>query len=64
MALKAYYYPLTSKLDTPAQLAKHEHCRQVLREFGERRRQDAIPALTSSRRWSSHLRREPAKYVP
>jgi hypothetical protein len=33
-ALKAYY-PLTSKLDTPAQLAKHEHRRRVLRRTAE-----------------------------
>ncbi|KAG2063582.1 hypothetical protein BDR04DRAFT_1037586, partial [Suillus decipiens] len=33
-ALKAYY-PLTGKLDTPAQLAKHEHHHQVLRRTAE-----------------------------
>lgn len=33
-ALKAFY-PLTSKLDTPAQLAKHEHRRRVLRRTAE-----------------------------
>jgi hypothetical protein len=33
-ALKAFY-PLTSKLDTPAQLAKHEHRRRVLRRVAE-----------------------------
>lgn len=33
-ALKAFY-PLTSKLDTPAQLAKHERRRRVLRRVAE-----------------------------
>jgi hypothetical protein len=33
-ALKAFY-PLTSKLDTPAQLAKHERRRRVLRRIAE-----------------------------
>lgn len=33
-ALKAFY-PLTNKLDTPAQLAKHEHRRRVLRRVAE-----------------------------
>jgi hypothetical protein len=33
-ALKALY-PLTSKLDTPAQLAKHERRRRVLRRVAE-----------------------------
>jgi hypothetical protein len=35
-ALKAFY-PLTSKLDTPAQLAKHERRRCVLRRVAEAR---------------------------
>lgn len=29
------FYPLTSKLDTPAQLAKHERRRRVLRRVAE-----------------------------
>ncbi|KAG1901203.1 uncharacterized protein F5891DRAFT_1187899 [Suillus fuscotomentosus] len=33
-AIKAFY-PLTSKVDTPAQLAKHEHRRRVLRRVAE-----------------------------
>lgn len=33
-ALKAFY-PLTSKLNTPAQLAKHERRRRVLRRIAE-----------------------------
>jgi hypothetical protein len=33
-ALKAFY-PLTNKLDTPAQLAKHERRRRVLRRVAE-----------------------------
>ncbi|KAG2060000.1 hypothetical protein BDR06DRAFT_967528 [Suillus hirtellus] len=33
-AIKAFY-PLTSKVDTPAQLAKHEHRRRVLRRVVE-----------------------------
>jgi hypothetical protein len=33
-ALKAFY-PLTSKLDTPAQLAKHERRRRILRRVAE-----------------------------
>jgi len=33
-ALKVFY-PLTSKLDTPAQLAKHERRRRILRRVAE-----------------------------
>ncbi|KIK31437.1 hypothetical protein CY34DRAFT_19925 [Suillus luteus UH-Slu-Lm8-n1] len=44
-ALKAFY-PLTNKLDTPAQLAKHERRRRVLRRVAEA---DGIVSSTSNR---------------
>jgi hypothetical protein len=55
-ALKAFY-PLTNKLDTPAQLAKHERRRRILRrvaETGQRSTSEQIPIVSSAANPKDH----------